>query len=178
MAQPVMVTSFTDYQRQFGGFRTDSFLTYAAQAFFLNGGQRLYIVRVAVTAVSSPPGSPPAQPAQLATSPGSFPLRVSAINERLWGNSLSLAIRPSANPDANNFKLIVYYDPGTGPAVVETYDPVTHPGSPTLLTTATNPAQDVLAAVNSSSEYIAITAPLTSMPPNTVTNSGQTTTVA
>jgi phage tail sheath protein FI len=34
IAQPVKVTSFTDYQRQFGGFRRDSFLTYAAQAFF------------------------------------------------------------------------------------------------------------------------------------------------
>lgn len=49
MAQAVMVTSFTDYQRQFGGFRTDSFLTYAAQSFFQNGGSRVYIVRVALT---------------------------------------------------------------------------------------------------------------------------------
>ena len=47
MAQPVMVTSFTDYLRQFGGHRQDSFLTYAVQAFFDNGGHRLYIVRVA-----------------------------------------------------------------------------------------------------------------------------------
>src|SRR3954463_2303013 len=37
IAQPLMVTSFTDYQRQFGGFRSDSFLSYAAQAFFANG---------------------------------------------------------------------------------------------------------------------------------------------
>src|SRR6516165_9306575 len=55
MAQPVMVTSFTDYQRQFGGFRQDSFLTYAVQSFFQNGGQQLYVVRVAVTSVASPP---------------------------------------------------------------------------------------------------------------------------
>src|SRR5215469_14630255 len=55
MAQPVLVTSFTDYQRRFGGFRQDSFLTYAAQSFFQNGGQRLYIVRIAVTAATSPP---------------------------------------------------------------------------------------------------------------------------
>src|SRR6185369_189696 len=44
--QPPMVTSFIEYQRQFGGFRTDSFLTYAARAFFENGGRRLYVVRV------------------------------------------------------------------------------------------------------------------------------------
>ena len=47
VAAPVLVTSFTDYLRQFGGFRRDSFLTYAVQAFFQNGGARLYIVRVA-----------------------------------------------------------------------------------------------------------------------------------
>jgi len=41
MARPVLVTSFTDYQRQFGGFRQDSFLTYAVQSFFQNGGQQL-----------------------------------------------------------------------------------------------------------------------------------------
>ncbi len=44
-AQPVLVTSFTEYSRQFGGFRQDSFLTYAVQGFFQNGGQSLYIVR-------------------------------------------------------------------------------------------------------------------------------------
>src|ERR1041384_409100 len=45
-AQPALVTSLTDYTRQFGGFRRDSFLTYAARAFFDNGGRRLYIARV------------------------------------------------------------------------------------------------------------------------------------
>jgi hypothetical protein len=164
MAQPVMVTSFTDYQRQFGGFRQDNFLSYAVQAFFQNGGQRLYIVRIAVMGVASPPSSPPSQPAQRAASPGSFPLQVSAINEGIWGNSISLAIRPSSNPDANNFKLLVYYDPGTGPVVVETYDPVTWDGSPTLQPSASNPADDVVVAVNSRSEYIAVTGPVSARP--------------
>src|SRR5829696_9542447 len=31
-ARPLLVTSFTDYVRQFGGFRVDSFLTYAVQS--------------------------------------------------------------------------------------------------------------------------------------------------
>jgi phage tail sheath protein FI len=55
MAQPVLVTSFTDYLRQFGGFRRDSFLTYAVRAFYDNGGRRLYIVRVVSFKVLSPP---------------------------------------------------------------------------------------------------------------------------
>ena len=116
MAQPVLVTSFTEYQRRFGGFRQDSFLTYAAQSFFQNGGQRLYIVRIAVTSVTSPPASPPSSPAQRATSPGSSPMQISASSEGVWGNSISVATRPSSSPDANNFKLLVYYDPGPAPS--------------------------------------------------------------
>ena len=164
MAQAVMVTSFTDYQRQFGGFRRDSFLSYAAQAFFLNGGQRLYVVRVALTRYIKPTDESPTQSAQRATSPSTFAMHVSALSEGVWGNSISLATRPSSNPDPNNFKLLVYYDPGSGPVVVETYDGVTFAGSPSLLPTAANPADDVVSAVNSRSEYIAITAPVISRP--------------
>jgi hypothetical protein len=166
MAQPVLVTSFTDYQRQFGGFRLDSFLSYAVQSFFLNGGQRLYIVRVALTTAVSPPSSPPSQLALHAASPAAFALHVSALTEGIWGNSISLAIRPSSNPDPSNFKLLVYYDPGSGPVIVETFDAVTFRGSATLLSTAANPADDVVAAVNSRSEYIAIASPVIARPPD------------
>ena len=88
MAQPVLVTSFTDYQRQFGGFRRDSFLTYAVQAFFQNGGQQLYIVRIVGKAA---PMSPPVPPCSMPMPAGTpalpafirlplFPISVSAIN--------------------------------------------------------------------------------------------------
>ena len=61
-AQPPLVTSFTEYTRTFGGFRSDSYLTYAVQAFFQNGGSSLYVIRVI-----PPPGSPPANNAAFAT---------------------------------------------------------------------------------------------------------------
>jgi len=158
-----LVTSFTDYQRQFGGFRVDSFLTYAAQAFFQNGGQRLYVVRVVGNAVSA---SPPVLPASPAVSPPSFPISISAVNEGLWGNQISVQIGNSSDGDPLNFKLTVFYDPGTGAAPVETYDRVTYLGSNNLLSTAPNPADYVKTVVNSRSEYIAITAdfPPTSPP--------------
>jgi uncharacterized protein len=51
--KPVLVTSFTEYERAFGGFGdngrlgdTTLYLAYAARAFFDNGGQRLYVSRV------------------------------------------------------------------------------------------------------------------------------------
>ncbi len=168
MAQPLMVTSFTDFQRQYGGFLQESFLPYAAQAFFQNGGRRLYIVRVVGKAATSPPSSPPsAGPAQRAVSASGAPLAVSAINEGLWGNSISLSISASSDKDPNNFKLTVLFDPGTGPAPVETYDRMTFLGGANLQPNAVNPAEYVRAAVNARSEYIAITADLTARPADT-----------
>src|SRR5690348_8791651 len=60
MAQPPLITSFTDYHRQFGGFRTDSFLTYAVRSFFENGGRRLYVVRIYTTPGGTVGSSPSA----------------------------------------------------------------------------------------------------------------------
>ena len=48
---PVLVTSVTEYQRTYGGLTIDGTacrLALAAQAFFANGGQRLYVQRVFV----------------------------------------------------------------------------------------------------------------------------------
>ena len=42
---PTLVTSFEEFQRKFGGFITDSFLAYAIDGFFRNGGKRCYIAR-------------------------------------------------------------------------------------------------------------------------------------
>jgi uncharacterized protein len=167
MAQPVLVTSFTEFQRQFGGFRRDSFLAYAAQAFFLNRGQRLYVVRIVgkSTGPSSPPSSPPAGlPAQKANSPAASPISISAINEGAWGNNISVAIGSSSDADPNNFSLKVFYDPGTGPAPVETYDGLTFQNGANLQPGATNPGVYARKAVNSRSEYIAITQDITARP--------------
>jgi Bacteriophage tail sheath protein len=161
MAQPVLVTSFTDYTRQFGGFLRNSFLTYAVRAFFDNGGRRLYIVRVLGTSPTSPP-----QLARRAVSPGTAPLTISAANEGVWGNQLSVQITDSSDGETtNNFKLQVFYD-GTP---VEAFDNITYQGSPNLFPGVLNPAEYGRTAVNSRSEYIAMTADFTSRPANTRT---------
>src|SRR4051794_28357924 len=82
-AQPQMVTSFTDYQRNFGGFREDSFLTYAVRAFYDNGGRRAYIVRVAPDDVRSA-----RHPTVLSPPAGGGEIAIVAINEGKWGNDI------------------------------------------------------------------------------------------
>ncbi len=155
MAQPVLVTSFTDFLRQFGGFRQDSYLAYAVQAFFNNGGARVYIVRVAEAG---------ARRSRYPTSPTNGTLTINAaieaVNEGAWGDKIGIEIAASADGDANNFKLIVYYDG----LPVETYDNVTYQGSPTLQPGAANPGLDVFTLVNTGSAYIAFTQALASNP--------------
>ena len=165
-AQPLLVTSFTEYQRNFGGFRADSFLTYSARAFFENGGQRLYVIRVVGTP-ASPPGSPPSLAATRASSPAGAPFGISAANEGVWGNQITVSVANSSDGNTtNNFKLVVSYDSGAGPEIVETYDNVTWSGSPTSGTGST-PADYARTVVNRRSEYIAILGPdFTSRPAN------------
>jgi hypothetical protein len=162
-----MVTSLTDYTRQFGGFRRDSFLTYAVRSFYENGGRRLYIVRVAPAGVAlarvpvtSPPLSPPAST-----------LQIVAANEGEWGNNIWIATEDSSDGNTTaNFKLIVMFGKTVQEAranVVETYDNVTFrsatPSDP-------SPPNYVRTLVNSRSEYIAFPtgANVTARPVNSV----------
>ena len=172
IAQPVKVTSFTDYQRQFGGFRRDSFLTYAAQAFFQNGGKRLYIVRIVGKGPASPPSPPGGGPASAASSPASLlPMKISALTQGLWGNQVSVTVSPSSDGDGDNFKLTVLYGALGTQVPVETYDRVTFNNSANLLPGATNPADYVFSAVNTRSEYIAFTDDVATRPTDSALDS-------
>jgi uncharacterized protein len=57
------VESWQQFQSLFGSFIPNGYLAYAAKAFFENGGERMYVVRVAapeVTTGTNPPGGQPA----------------------------------------------------------------------------------------------------------------------
>jgi phage tail sheath protein FI len=43
---PVLVQSFADYERKFGGLWEDSTMSYAVQQYFLHGGRDALIIRV------------------------------------------------------------------------------------------------------------------------------------
>jgi len=152
-AQPVLVTSFTDYIRQFGGYRADSFLTYAVQAFFANGGKRIYIVRVAGAGA-------------LPSKYTGAPFDVWAATPGKWGDTITVEIGNSSDQNTtNNFKLTVKY----GGVIVETFDNVTF-----QTTGQPNPANYARTVVNSRSEYIVIHTDFTARPtvPSTLTLGG------
>ena len=171
MAQPVLVTSFTDYTRQFGGFRTDSFLTYAVRSFFDNGGRRLYIVRIYSTPAGPVPSGPPlTSPGVAGTSLGSgnSAFGVSAANQGAWGNNLWVQIVTSSDGNnTDNFKLLVMQGTTVKEAqtnVIEAYDGLTYQGSPTLVPGNSTPGSYARTTVNSRSEFIAILDDFTARP--------------
>src|SRR5512143_1613330 len=48
-----LILSWSDFDRKFGGLSADSYLGYAVSHFFANGGQRAYIVRLAMSGSST-----------------------------------------------------------------------------------------------------------------------------
>jgi uncharacterized protein len=151
-AEPVMVTSFAEYLRVFGGYRVDSFLTYAVKAFFDNGGGHLYVIRV----LPREGAARLAEVARLVTSrPGSPELPILAANEGEWGNSLWVAVDDSADAAPDHFRLTVMMGTNEAEArqnVLESYDGVTFK---TAGAGAVPPPNYVGALVNDRSEYIA-----------------------
>lgn len=80
--QPVTVTSFGEFERGFGGLSTQSPLSYAIRAFFLNGGSQALAVRV-----YSPPT--PGTGAATLTVGG---LALQAADPGSWGNAITAAV--------------------------------------------------------------------------------------
>ncbi|MBM7868049.1 phage tail sheath family protein [Heliobacterium gestii] len=89
---PQLVTSFADFQRQYGSYLSENacgpyrFLAYAVDHFFQNGGSRAYIMRVA-------PGD-----AKMATNatPDKSVLHIQAANPGAWGNQIRVRVTPAS----------------------------------------------------------------------------------
>ncbi|MCM2387467.1 phage tail sheath subtilisin-like domain-containing protein [Streptomyces albipurpureus] len=89
--EAVTITSFADFERQYGGLDVKSLLSYAVQQFFLVGGSVAVIVRVAKGA----------EPASQDIAAGGEPkaLTVTSRDASAWGNGLRVAIDPGATDD-------------------------------------------------------------------------------
>ncbi|OEU79326.1 MAG: phage tail protein [Desulfobacterales bacterium S5133MH4] len=100
---PKLVTSLTQFIRIYGGYIPDSYLAYAVDGFFRNGGQRCFIGRIIRTGATS------------SSLPG-IDLTFTAVGEGYWGDRVAIRIENATNDpdDANQdgeklFKLTVTY---------------------------------------------------------------------
>jgi len=91
---PVLVTGPADFTRKFGGYLHENefgdyrFLAHAVNHFFINGGSRAFVMRVA------PPDAVTAKATCLEGKEGT--LEISAKNEGSWGNSVSVTFESSS----------------------------------------------------------------------------------
>jgi phage tail sheath protein FI len=122
--RPPLITSFAEFERVFGGFRADSYLAYAVQNFFDNGGRRAYVVRVVVTD-DAPAGEATPDNTELAgvgladrENAAQSTLAVVARSPGAWANTLGIDVAPATRDPGTRFKLIVR-DQG---APVEAFD--------------------------------------------------------
>jgi hypothetical protein len=56
--EPTVITSFGDFDRQFGGLRVEFPMSYAVRDFYLNGGSQAIIVRLYLTPGADADGKP------------------------------------------------------------------------------------------------------------------------
>ena len=90
---PQLVTNFADFKRKFGGYLSENeygeyrFLAYAVEHFFVNGGSRCYISRVAPSNAKAAKAVAPASDSVL---------RIQAKNPGLWGNNMNIVVTPAS----------------------------------------------------------------------------------
>ncbi len=95
----VTITSFADFERQYGGLDRESPVSYAVRQFFSNGGTQAVIVRVATGYAS---------PAWVLQDETGRVLDITSSSPGAWGNSLRITVdhEKARNPDGE-FNLIV-----------------------------------------------------------------------
>jgi uncharacterized protein len=133
-----LVVSWSDFAAQFGGLDPRSYLGYAVNQFFLNGGQLAIIVRlvsdggggdtaavaaaVRITELQFDSTAAPAPSQVTITTASNGGLVLTALNPGIWGNNYSVQIQP--NPvDYTRFDLsVIFTDPSNQTkSVAETF---------------------------------------------------------
>jgi len=120
-----LVTNFSQFVEKYGSFYRRSFLAHAVQAFFLEGGRRCFIVRVAGAGAKAASRSldhleGAATLAIDAQSPGAWGSEVT-LTTRRWGHQLAIALQDGATSatltsirGVEKGDLVVFRDPATG----------------------------------------------------------------
>jgi phage tail sheath protein FI len=133
------ITSWSDFVRKFGYLMPGSYLPYAVQQFFNNGGKRSYIVRVLSDSASRP--ATVDLPTRETVTPARNTLRVRAKGSGVWGNSLSVLVEDGSGNSTREFKLVVFNED----EVVELFDNLSmDPAAENYIETEVNDASEYI----------------------------------
>ncbi|MCT4621768.1 MAG: phage tail sheath family protein [Marinisporobacter sp.] len=89
--QPVLITNFSEFLRNFGGYLSQNeygdyrYLAYGVEHFFINGGSRCYVMRVA-----------PEDAKCSVSKKCSNVVQFTAKNPGMWGNGIRVSVYPSS----------------------------------------------------------------------------------
>jgi phage tail sheath protein FI len=139
IGEPIKVTSFDEFEHEFGGLHADSEASYAIFQYFVNGGSTAFVVRASGGNAEPSAPAPADQP---------DPLKVEASSPGAWGDALRLRV---THGDAPLFNLVVErLGPDGKPAEREEYLGLTNdPDAPRY----------ALQVVNRRSELVRLTHP-------------------
>jgi phage tail sheath protein FI len=137
---PPTITSFADYERQFGGLDVNTPMSYAVRDFYLNGGTQAVIVRVAhddaaaATITLPGEGSPATDLVLAASSVGAWGNRLSAAVDYDTDRALPRSSPAASNPQRFNLTVRFRTQPGKDTFVTESFGSVsTVDGDPRFL---------------------------------------------
>lgn len=91
---PQLVTNFSDFKRIYGGYLSENefgkyrFLAYAVESFFVNGGSRCFVSRVAPGDAKVSVGYAPSKDVPI--------VKISAKNPGIWGDSVKVTVTPAS----------------------------------------------------------------------------------
>jgi uncharacterized protein len=118
---PVLVTNWTQFVTNFGGFVEGAYLAHAVYGYFLNGGGVAYVVRIGADDDAGTPELPAAAGDAPVNEGERSPFTIKALEAGASGERISVEIADAGEGGDDNFKLIVRH-PGKPD---ETYDNVT-----------------------------------------------------
>lgn len=91
---PQLITNFADFKRNYGSYLSENefgeyrFLAYAVEHFFINGGSRCFVSRVAPQDAKCAEGYAPAKEGAV--------VRFAAKNPGVWGDDIRVVVTPSS----------------------------------------------------------------------------------
>ncbi|GAB1644638.1 phage tail sheath family protein [Krasilnikovia sp. MM14-A1259] len=128
--QPTLVTNWTQYTQNFGGFVPGSYLAHSVYGYFANGGGSAYVVRVGSESVAEPPVLRGELPAAGEDNRIAFAVR--ALPAAAGGAPLTVEVVGGQDPADETFTLLVK----RGGAVVEAMEGLTVRRGPSNVMTA------------------------------------------